>query len=332
MSDRGKEILSFFQEQRNHKNEQGYVSGEDIAERLGFTRAAVWHHIDTLKKLGYEFEAVPRLGYRLIREPDRLRPDEIETEFAEKLIGRKIYYYDETQSTNDVAEQLARDGAMEGTIVAAEYQNSGRGRLKRKWLSPKGRNLLFSVILRPHLDPGFVSLMTIMSSVALARAMRQEGVPARIKWPNDVYVDGKKIAGILTEMSSEQDRVKYVVIGIGMNVNMSADDFQEEIRPLATSMRLSKGLNLDRMAFFKKVLVELEDCYHKIRQGLHEAILEEWSRYSFLMGQWIEVVSGQRRLEGVVIGTDARGELLLKLENGFVESIISGDINLKNGK
>jgi len=332
MGDRAREILSFFQEQRNHNNQPGYVSGEDIAERLGFTRAAVWHHIDTLKKLGYEFEAVPRLGYRLIREPDRLRPDEIESELREKLIGRKIYYYDETQSTNDIAEQLARDGAIEGTVVAAEYQNKGRGRLKRKWLSPKGKNLLFSVILRPHLDPGFVSLMTIMSSVALARVMRQEGVAAQIKWPNDVYVDGKKIAGILTEMSSEQDRVKYVVIGIGINVNMPEEDFSDEIKPLATSMSLSKGMNLDRVGFLKKVLIELDHCYDKIRKGLHEEVLEEWSRYSFLMGRWVEVVSGQRRLEGVVLGTDARGELLLKLENGFVESIISGDINFKNGK
>lgn len=328
MGDKAKEILSFFQEH----GQSGYVSGEDIAKKFKFTRTAVWHHIDTLKKLGYEFEAVPRLGYRLIKEPDHLRPDEIENEFSKRLIGRKVYYYDETQSTNDVAEQLARDGAAEGTVVAAEYQSKGRGRLKRQWFSPKGKNLLFSVILRPNLDPGFVSLMTIMSSVAIARAMRKEDVPAQIKWPNDVYVEGKKIAGILTEMSSEQDRVKYVVIGIGMNVNMSEEDFSEDVRSQAISMALLKKANLDRMSFFKKVLLELENCYLKIRQGFYEDILEEWSRCSFLVGQWIEVVSGQRKLEGVVLGTDARGELLLKLENGFIESIISGDINLKNAK
>jgi BirA family biotin operon repressor/biotin-[acetyl-CoA-carboxylase] ligase len=245
-----------------------------------------------------------------------------------KYIGKKIYYYDEIDSTNDAADQLAREGAREGTIVLTDYQMKGRGRMERKWISPKGKNLLFSIILKPHIDPSFVSLITIMSSVALAKALRKFDLFAKIKWPNDLFVEEKKVAGILTEMKCEQDEIKYLVLGIGVNVNMDVSEFPSSLWNQASSLAMLKGQPLDRKSLFETVLLELEAEYDLVKEGEYERILQEWSKMSLLVGKWVEVLCGSKKLEGIVLGSGSKGELLLKLENGFVESVLSGDVRL----
>ncbi len=331
MSDRSKDILSFFQKRPSNTLEgvSDFVSGEDIAKELGFSRTAVWNHIDTLRKLGYEFESVPRLGYRLIKSPDLLFPDEIEASLETKIIGKKIYYYDQTHSTNDIADQLARDGASEGTCVLAEFQTRGRGRLARNWIAPKGKNILLSVIFRPQLDIRHVPLMTLISAIAVSRTLETLGFNPKIKWPNDVYIGNKKVAGILTEMVSEQDAIKHLIIGIGINVNLSLSDLPKDIENKATSLSILTGHHMDRKILLKELLYELEKIYSLITSSQYEKIIEEWSKLSMLSGRWVEIFSGEKKIEGIVLGIDSSGALLLKLENGFVESILSGDIQLK---
>ncbi|MBI1871489.1 MAG: biotin--[acetyl-CoA-carboxylase] ligase [Chlamydiae bacterium] len=324
MNHRTGEVLAFFQ-----NRVFDFVSGEEIAKALGFSRTAVWNHIDTLRQLGYEFEALPRLGYRLLSSPDRLFPDEIERSLGTEVIGRKIYYYDRVSSTNDVADRLAEEGACEGTVVVAEYQEKGRGRMGRSWQSPHGKNILFSVVLRPRLDPSFVSLITIMSSVAVTRVLEGFGFNALIKWPNDVYIDGKKIAGILTEMKCEQDQIKHLILGMGLNVNMEESDFSDDLAPIAKSLALVSKIKLDRKDILRKLLCELESTYFLVVKGCYDQVLAEWSRRSFLVGKWVEVIVGDKKEEGVVLGTDSKGALLLRNENGFIASVMSGDVSLR---
>ena len=260
-------------------------------------------------------------------------PSELNEAFSglsTKYVGKKIYFYEEADSTNDIADQLAREGAPEGTVVLTEYQDKGKGRMGRKWFSPKGKNILLSIILRPKIDPSFVSLITVMSSVALAKALRKMDFLAKIKWPNDIYIEGKKVAGILTEMKCEQDKINYLVLGIGINVNMAQSDIPETLWNQVSSLAMLKGQSVDRLLFLKNFFSELENEYDQVKDYQYDRILEEWSKMSLLVGKWVEVSCGDRKFEGVVLGSGSKGELLLKLENGFVESVLSGDIRIKN--
>src|SRR6266700_3606798 len=213
------------------------VSGAELAEQLGVSRAAIWARIEELRKLGYEIEASPHLGYRLLSVPDVLHADDLLSSLKTKVIGRDIRVFEETTSTNDVVERLARDGVKEGVVVFAESQTKGRGRLGRKWMSPARRGLWFSILLRPDLRPQETTQLTVASATALRRAIQAHtGLKPEIKWPNDLLVCGKKVAGILTELHGELDHVKYVIVGIGVNVNLSPGDFPPEVRKAATSI------------------------------------------------------------------------------------------------
>src|SRR5664280_1007710 len=189
------------------------VSGADLAGQLGVTRAAIWGRIEELRRLGYEIEAGPHFGYRLISAPDVLHADDLLARLGKtKVIGRDIRVFEQTTSTNDVIEKLARDGVKEGAVVFAETQTRGRGRLGRKWISPERKGLWFSVLLRPDLRPQETTRLNVASATALRRAIEsQTGLKPEIKWPNDILIHGKKVAGILTELSGELDHVKYLV-------------------------------------------------------------------------------------------------------------------------
>ena len=212
----------------------GGVSGAELAEQLGISRAAVWARIEELRSLGYDIEAGPHLGYRLVGEPDALHADDLLARLGKtKIIGRDIRVFEQTTSTNDVIEKLARDGVKEGVVVFAESQTSGRGRLGRKWISPERKGLWFSVLLRPDLRPQETTQLTVASATALRRAIQSEtGLKPEIKWPNDILIGGKKVAGILTELSAELDRVRHVILGIGVDVNLAADEFPAELRKI----------------------------------------------------------------------------------------------------
>src|SRR5208283_1926765 len=197
------------------------VSGADLAEQLGISRAAVWARIEELRRVGYAIEAGPHFGYRMVDEPDVLLADDLLARLGKtKVIGRDIRVFEQTTSTNDVVEKLARDGVREGVVVFAESQTKGRGRLGRKWISPVRKGLWFSILLRPDLRPQETTQLTVASATALRRAIKNvTGLTAEIKWPNDLLISGKKVVGILTEMSAEVDRVRHVILGIGVDVN-----------------------------------------------------------------------------------------------------------------
>src|SRR5690242_3269559 len=200
------------------------VAGTELSQKLGISRAAIWARIEELRKLGYEIEASPHLGYRLLSVPDVLHADYLLSHLKTRVIGRDIRVFQETTSTNDVVEKLARDGVKEGVVVFAESQTRGRGRLGRKWVSPAGKGLWFSILLRPDLRPQEATQITIAAATALWRAIHQvTTLRAEIKWPNDILLRGKKVAGILTEMSAEVDRVKHLILGVGVDVNLTAN-------------------------------------------------------------------------------------------------------------
>src|SRR6202142_2829122 len=219
------------------------VSGAQLAEQLKISRAAIWSRIEELRKLGYDIEASPHFGYRLVSSPDALHADDLLARLGKtKIIGRDIRVFEQTTSTNDVVEKLAGDGVKEGVVVFAESQTRGRGRLGRKWISPAPKGLWFSVLLRPDMRPQETTQLTVASATALLRAIESEtGLQLEIKWPNDILIRGKKVAGILTELSAELDKVRHIILGIGVAVNQAAGEFPPELRKLATSLRIESG-------------------------------------------------------------------------------------------
>src|SRR5580692_3022949 len=254
------------------------VSGTELAERLGVSRAAVWSHIEELRRLGYGIVAGPHSGYRITGEPDALLTDDLLARLGKsRIIGRDIHVFEQTTSTNDVVEKLARDGVREGVVVFAESQTRGRGRLGRKWISPARRGLWFSILLRPNLRPQETTQLTVASATALRRAIQaQTGLSPEIKWPNDILINGKKVAGILTEMSAELDRVRHVIPGIGIDVNQDAGEFPAELRKIATSLKIEGGESFSRPALAVAILQELDEEYARVCAGKFSAIASEW--------------------------------------------------------
>jgi BirA family biotin operon repressor/biotin-[acetyl-CoA-carboxylase] ligase len=306
------------------------VSGAELAQRLGISRAAIWARIDDLRKLGYEIEASPHHGYKLTGTPDLLLADDLESRLPEKrVIGREILVYKETASTNDVVERLARDGAKEGLVVFAESQSKGRGRLGRKWISPAGKGLWFSVLLRPKLRPQEATQLTVATATAMVRAIAAAtGVRPDIKWPNDLLVKGKKIAGVLTELSAELDTIKHLILGVGLDVNQSADEFPTELRPIATSLRVAAGHPISRPELATQILVELEKDYRRICDGQFEALADEWEQGCTTIGHNIVIQTGDRKIQGRAESLDRDGALLLRTQHGRLERIIGGDVTL----
>lgn len=215
-----------------------YLSGEDISRRFKISRAGIWKYIQELRKDGYEIEAIPHCGYKLSGIPDKLFPEEIQAGLNTRFIGRKIHHYESLSSTMDVAFNLAIDAAPEGTVVVAEGQHCGRGRMGRQWISPKAKGIYFSLILRPKILPNEAPKLTLLTAVAVAEAVRKTtGLSALIKWPNDIFIGEKKLGGILTELNAEVDRVKFVIIGVGINVNLK----KTQLPFRATSVRNELG-------------------------------------------------------------------------------------------
>jgi len=318
-----------------------------------------------LERLGYVIELHPHRGYRLIESPDRLMADDLEARLdaveaslesvrdewdstlnrdknvaparAAKIIGSDILVFEETASTNDVCEQLMRSGGRDGLVVFAESQTHGRGRRGRVWTSPRGKGLWFSVLLRPQLPTPAAQRITVAASVAVALAMREtSGLNARIKWPNDVTVQGKKLAGILVETSTciEQSTNKVdgsapsgqgVILGIGINVNCQQDEFPPELAEIATSLQMATGKAQNRPALAAATLRALDQWY---RAALTEfdTVTDEWARLSTTLGKQISVTVGTRRIEGCAQALDGDGALLVRKDNGHVERMLGGDL------
>ncbi|MGH7197123.1 MAG: biotin--[acetyl-CoA-carboxylase] ligase [Candidatus Omnitrophota bacterium] len=299
------------------------VSGEDISAKLGVSRSAVWKEMQNLRRLGYEIEAQPHLGYRLLSIPDKMFADEITYRLGTQIVGKSVYSYDAVDSTNDAAFGLGEKGAKEGACVFAEYQKKGRGRRGRSWVSPKGKNLILSVLLRPKLSPGQVSRITLMAGVSAVRAIRS--VTSRglgIKWPNDILYQDKKVGGILTEMSAEPDEVHFVVVGIGININADPS----ELPPGSTSLKAIAGRAVDRPGFARALLRELDADYKRFRGGNFQALARSWEDYSATSGKRVVAAVQGRKVQGQATGIDEDGALWIRKDDGLQERILAGDI------
>jgi len=313
------------------RSRPGGVSGAELATELGISRAAVWARIEELRRAGFGIEAGPHFGYRLAEEPDNLLADDLLARLGSgRVIGRDIRVFQETASTNDVVEKLARDGAPEGVAVFAEAQTKGRGRLGRKWVSPGRKGLWFSVLLRPALHPQEATQLTILSATALRRALHKAGgLAPRIKWPNDLLLNGRKVAGILTEMSAEPDRIRHITLGIGVNLNQTEGDFPAELRSVATSMRREAGRELARPEVAAAALAELDADYERLRTGRFAEVADEWEAHCDTVGREVTVQMGDRRVRGRAEALDDDGALLVRTEHGHLERIIGGDVTLE---
>ena len=304
----------------------GYLSSARLSAQLGISRAAIWKQIGALREQGYAINALPSKGYRLSAGPDRLLSEEIQDGLRTAIIGSEIVYFAETDSTNHRAALLAEGGARDGTVIVAEAQSAGKGRLGRRWTSPAGVNLYLSIILRPAIAPRAAPLLTFLSSLATARTIELEtGLRPTVKWPNDVLLGGCKVAGLLNEMNAETERVNYVILGIGVNLNMTQEQFPEDLRYPATSLALALQHPVDRLRFCRRLLSEIDSLYCDYPTG-QDAILSGWLAYFELLDQKVTVEEPSRSIVGTVTGIAADGALLLALENGDSERILAGDV------
>ena len=304
-----------------------FVSGEAISGKLGLSRAAVWKHVNALRALGYRIEAVPARGYRLAEIPDRLGALEVGLLLNTREIGRELHCATEIPSTNDAARELADEGAVHGEVVIAESQTAGRGRRGRSWASPPGMNLYLSVVLRPELPPQRAPELTLVASIAVCEACRKAGVDAGIKWPNDVLAGGRKVAGILTELSAEPDVVHWVIVGVGVNLNATPDDYPAELRAIATSLAAERGQPVPRALFAAALLAELEYWLDLHAEEGFEPVREAWRERSVTLGRTVRIDGERGEVEGVAENIDDSGSLLVRVDGSLVR-VTGGDVRL----
>lgn len=306
-----------------------YVSGQELCRQFGVTRAAVWKGISQLREEGYEIDAVPNKGYRLLKAPDLVTGAELGSRMETAWAGRNLVYLEEVDSTNNYAKKLAEEGAPHGTLVVADYQSGGKGRRGRTWVMPHGKSIAMSLIIHPDIRPEKASMMTLVIGMAAAKAVREiTGLKAGIKWPNDVVIEGKKISGILTEMSMEMERIHYVVIGIGINANYT--EFPEEIRQTATSLQLQLGKPVDRGAVICAVMKAFEAYYEKfMEKESMELLEEEYEQMLVNKDREVRVLEPQHEYNGIARGIDAAGRLLVERENGEITAVYAGEVSVR---
>ena len=310
--------------------QQDHISGEQLAKQFNISRTAIWKHVNELRKMGYEIESHPHYGYALIKNTDLLVPEEITFELNTNVIGKRILHLSEVDSTQNIADKLAREGAEEGTCVIAEKQTSGRGRRSRNWASPFKDGVYISIILRPNLKPLHIIQIPLIAGVALVKAMEKTtSLTPSIKWPNDIFLSGRKVAGILTEVNCDIDTVHYIVLGIGINVNTRKTALPKEIKGIATSLSQECGHDISRVDFLKQLLLELETAYNEFVTNGFEAIGKQWMAYNNTIGSNIKVNDGQTEIEGKALRIDDDGFLIIRTDDGQTQRIISADISLK---
>lgn len=308
----------------------GFVSGEALSRLLGLSRTAVWKHVKGLRENGYRIDAVPAKGYRLVSSPNQLNRLDLGAGLDTRRIGSSILCLKETESTNAVAFKMANEGAQEGAVVIADAQNAGKGRLGRVWLSPPGVNLYCSVVLRPAISPMAACQLTFLSVVAVARAIEKcTELKPQIKWPNDILISGKKVAGLLNEMNAETEKVNFVVLGIGVNLNMRLAQLSPGLlRHPATSLLEEGGVEVDRLRFTRTLLVELDELYDTFLREGEAPVRAEWLERSAIKGRQVRVSVGERDFTGTVQGVDSFGALLVVRGDGVQETVLSGDVTL----
>ncbi len=306
----------------------GFVSGQELSQQLGISRTAIWKQIEQLRGLGYAIEAIPRQGYRLIARPDRVQGEAISLLRQMPWGSGEIVRLDEVDSTNRVAKQLAVQGVPEGTLVVAERQTGGRGRLGREWSSPAG-GLWISLILRPALAPNQAARITLLAAVAVSAAVKAAtGLTVGIKWPNDLLSGGRKLCGILTEMSADMDQIAWVVVGIGLNANLRLSELPSELALSATTLQNELGQPTDRNALIAQILDQIGTGYQRLSEGQWGDVLAQWRRSNVTLGNPVQVTTPLERIEGQAIEIDDDGTLLVATDQG-VRRIVAGDVTLR---
>jgi len=307
-----------------------HVSGEDLCKLADISRAAIWKHIEKLRDEGYEIEASPHLGYRLVSIPDSLISGEIKWKLDTKIIGKEIISYKKVDSTNDIAYSLAEKGMREGVVILAEEQAKGKGRLGRSWASPANSGIYMSCILRPRIIPTEIPKITLLVAVAVARSVRDMcGLWALIKWPNDIMINDRKVCGILTEMKAEQDKVNFVIVGIGVNVNTHLKGLPKGASSLREEMmKIGGNEHISRVALTRRILENLEENYNLLKERGFDPIIEVWKELSAMLGSRVKVMMQNRGFEGQVQNIDQDGALIVRRDSGILEKISSGDITM----
>lgn len=314
------------------RESDGYLSGQQLSERFGVSRAAVWKVICGLREEGYQVEAVRKKGYRIVESPDILSKEELESLMQTQWAGRKILYYDETESTNRIIRRAADDGAPHGTLAVADRQTGGKGRRGRTWDSPAGCSIYMSVLLRPKIRPERASMLTLVMAVSTAEGIRDclsagEGEKIRIKWPNDIIVNGRKLAGILTEMNAQIDYIDHVTVGVGINVNTGS--FPDELKH-AASMKTEFGRTFRRSVLIAAVMKRLEENYESfIGAGDLSPLMERYRSMLINLDRDVLVIRPSGQYRGHAVGIEPTGELLVRKEDGTVEKVYAGDVSVR---
>lgn len=311
------------------RESDGYVSGQQLCRHFGVSRTAVWKTVCRLKAEGYEIQAVRNRGYRICEAPDLMTAEEVESRLHTRTLGRNCIYLNRVDSTNNYAKRIAEEGAKEGTLVIAEEQTGGKGRRGRGWIAPRNVNVMMTLLLRPRIQPRNASMLTLLMAMAAVRAIREvTGFQAGIKWPNDVVAGGRKVCGILTEMSSEPDYINYVVIGIGMNVNQK--DFPQEIAGTAGSLSMVLGRDISRAELTARVMEALEELYEIFLETEDMSKLcREYNSVCLNIGHPIKVLEPKNEYSGVTDGINEKGELVVKKDDGDIVCVYAGEVSVR---
>lgn len=311
-------------------NEKEFISGEELSKKLGISRTAIWKHIRILRSQGYNIESVNKKGYRLVDEPtDLLNPQNIYRNLKTKFIGKNVLHFETIDSTNDYAKKIGNE-LRDGSVIISEEQTKGKGRLGRVWESKAGEGIWMSIILKPNIIPNKAPFITLIACASIVKALNILGVDAKIKWPNDITINNKKLSGILTELSAEIERVNYIVVGIGMNVKDT--DFEEELKDKATSL-YKENYNVSRIDIVKEILCQFEKLYlDYIEKDDKKEVLGICRQYSAIINKEIYVIKNDQKELVDCIGINEEGNLIIKNKDGNLEEIMSGEVSIRGVK
>ncbi|PLS02149.1 biotin--[acetyl-CoA-carboxylase] ligase [Neobacillus cucumis] len=306
-----------------------FLSGQYLAELIGCSRTAVWKHMEELRKEGFTLEAVRNRGYRIVKTPENITPDEIRLGLLTNFIGKNIHFEESVESTQKIAHRLSNESVPEGTVVIAEEQRLGKGRMNRSWHSPKYTGIWMSLILRPNIPLTKAPQLTLLTAVAIVQAIEEvTGLEPEIKWPNDILINGKKITGILTELQAEADQIHSVIIGTGINVNQKKEDFPQELHEKASSLSIEKGESISRAELIRSIFKHFEKLYLLyLEQGFFPIKLL-WEGYAISIGKNLKARTLTNVIEGKALGITDDGVLKLEDKTGMIHHIYSADIEI----
>ncbi|MFC7060430.1 biotin--[acetyl-CoA-carboxylase] ligase [Halobacillus seohaensis] len=312
--------------------EEGYISGQQLSEQLSISRTAVWKHMKELEKDGYEMESVQRKGYRILSSPNKVSENTLQWGLNTSWIGHHLYHYDEVSSTQEIAHQLAKQGKPHGTVVVANEQLEGKGRMARPWHSPKGKGIWMSILLRPDLSPVQAPQLTLLAATVLAEVIaRRSNLSPQIKWPNDILINHKKVSGILTEMQAEHDQIQYVVLGIGINLNQLDEEIPSEIRHKASSLQVESMQDWLIAETIQDILMNFETTYDEFSVEGFNHVKEIWEQYGYKIGDKVTITTMKRKWEATLVGIEADGALNTRDMYGTEEKLYSAEIEWGEG-